>query len=790
MLQQQRRGELRSALAGTDSALRAFPDPATDWHWRFTALKAEILVWQGDARGSLQLLGGALPASLAGSDTAVWCKLTEAAARTDLQEFAAAGQRLAEADAIARASHPELLGYVFLRQGTLADYQGSAAQASALYKSALESARDYKDAYLESSALGSLALASTEQEHYGESIDWNREALEVAQRSGAKSLAAKIQINTGWNLFAIGDYERALSMFQDAVASTAAADLVSDQVRCRINLGAVYAYLRDYPAAEREGTLGLNLARKMDDKTLVLQSLNTLSTVALVEGKISLASRQNQEALQVAESLGEHAEKLSALLIAGRLAMARHQAQTAEGLFDQVIHDPSPVTALTWEAEARLASLFAEEKQFDKAEAEYRESIGTIEVASRSLERDELRLPFLSSAIEFYQDYVNYLIERGKPDEALQVAELSRARTLEESLSSSQKDVPAWRRSRPELLARRLHADLLFYWLGEKKSYLWLISPTEITLVPLPRAAEIEALVKSYRKAQAENRDVLNADSSDGRKLYEMLVEPVCQRLRPHSRVVTLPDGALYSINFETLIVPGGHPHFWIEDVTLSTANSLELLAGAASKPRPKGKSLLLVGDALQASPDFPRLRQAGKEMTLVERHFARPQCAVISGEKATPSAYLTSHPERYAYLHFVTHGTASRIRPLESAIALSPEGESYKLYARDIVKHHLNAQLVTISACDGSGSRAYSGEGLVGLSWAFLRAGAHNVIGALWEVSDTATPLLMDKLYSGLAAGEDPATALRNAKLAFLHSGNVYAKPFYWAPFELYSGS
>jgi CHAT domain-containing protein len=141
--------------------------------------------------------------------------------------------------------------------------------------------------------------------------------------------------------------------------------------------------------------------------------------------------------------------------------------------------------------------------------------------------------------------------------------------------------------------------------------------------------------------------------------------------------------------------------------------------------------------------------------------------------------------------VHFVTHGTASRTRPLESAVILSPEGDSYKLYARDIVTRHLRAELVTISACYGSGSRAYSGEGLVGLSWAFLRAGAHNVIGALWEVADApATPELMDSLYKELNQGKDPATALRNAKLTLLHSSNVFAKPFYWAPFQLYAGS
>jgi CHAT domain-containing protein len=82
---------------------------------------------------------------------------------------------------------------------------------------------------------------------------------------------------------------------------------------------------------------------------------------------------------------------------------------------------------------------------------------------------------------------------------------------------------------------------------------------------------------------------------------------------------------------------------------------------------------------------------------------------------------------------------------------------DNFKLYARDIVRHPLHAKLVTISTCYGSGQRAYAGEGLVGLSWAFLRAGSHNVIAALWEANDASTPLLMDKLYSGLRAGDDP---------------------------------
>jgi CHAT domain-containing protein len=163
----------------------------------------------------------------------------------------------------------------------------------------------------------------------------------------------------------------------------------------------------------------------------------------------------------------------------------------------------------------------------------------------------------------------------------------------------------------------------------------------------------------------------------------------------------------------------------------------------------------------------------------------------VYARERATPAAYLASNPDRFSYIHFVAHGTASRTSPLDSAIVLSStnnQEDSFKLYARDIIRQSLHAQLVTISACYGAGVRAYSGEGLVGLSWAFLHAGSHNVIGALWEVSDESTPQLMDALYDGLSKGQSPASALRAAKLSLLHS-NKFNKPFYWAPFQLYTG-
>ena len=188
----------------------------------------------------------------------------------------------------------------------------------------------------------------------------------------------------------------------------------------------------------------------------------------------------------------------------------------------------------------------------------------------------------------------------------------------------------------------------------------------------------------------------------------------------------------------------------------------------------------------------------AAKQMEGVQKHFPSARQEVFTRQQASPAAYLNHHPEQFSYIHFVAHGTASRENPLDSAIILAPESntaaaqdDSFKLYARDIIATQpLQAQLVTISACYSTGKRTYSGEGLVGLSWAFLRAGAHNVIGALWEVNDASTPLLMDRLYGDLENGSTPDAALRAAKLSLIHSPAVYRKPLYWAGFQLYTGS
>jgi CHAT domain-containing protein len=129
----------------------------------------------------------------------------------------------------------------------------------------------------------------------------------------------------------------------------------------------------------------------------------------------------------------------------------------------------------------------------------------------------------------------------------------------------------------------------------------------------------------------------------------------------------------------------------------------------------------------------------------------------------------------------------ANQQSPLDSAIILSKGGDTFKLYARDILAVPLKADLVTISSCRSAGARSYSGEGLVGFAWAFLKAGASAVIAGLWDVTDSFTPGMMEILYSQVEAGHPPAEALREAKLTFIRSNTGFRKPYYWGAFQIY---
>jgi CHAT domain-containing protein len=734
-----------------------------------------------------------LPASLNSTELPTLKKLFEGNAQIYLQQFDKSQAELSEAEHLAASSHPWLLSQVLNAQATLSASRGNYAEAEREYTQALKLADEYGREDQKVVAQVGLAWVATLQGHFDQAAERGQTALQLARSFGMQNHVATTLGNLGWNYSELGDFYTALEFFKQSAQESARSGMSGRSAYWFTGMANAYIVLHQYALAEDLARSTLQRARESKNAEVTVTCLNTLADIMLHTHRDAEAEKFNQEALEIVEAGQNKFSALDTWAMAGRIYTTRNDFASAEQMYERVLSDPSAGPVLRWVCYAGLARTKDDQGKYNEADRLFLQAISTIEEARQSVDHDELRLSFLTSGIAIYGQYIDFLMRRGRPRDALNEAELSRARTLGEGLNSSSKltRTPSLRVP-PQQLAQRFKATLLFYWLGERQSYLWVITPKQTAYFTLPAAAQIEPIVKSYDEALLKISDPLASANPDGQKLYSMLIEPAKKLIPANSHVILLPDGSLYSLNFETLIVPDPKPHYWIEDETLSTGSSLTLLASSGARPVPKEKTLFLVGDTISPNDNFPKLVQAADEMKDVERHFAESRTKVLSGIGATPAAYLSSDSRQYSYLHFVTHGTASRSRPLESAVILSKDKdeESYKLYARDIVTRHLSAELVTISACNGAGTRAFSGEGLVGLSWAFLRAGAHNVIGALWEVSDTSTPQLMDGLYDGLSHGQDPATALRAAKLSLLHSDSVFRKPYYWAPFQLYSGS
>jgi CHAT domain-containing protein len=787
-------GDLESASIETEQAYQLYNRRSPEWGWRFRILKAQILVTQSRAQEALVVLEGELPPSLASSDVAIRKALFEGWAYRLKQDFSEAEKRFAKAEHLANANRPDLLSEVLNARGGLEFDQQNYSAAEDTFRHALASANQYNLSRQQLTSLGNLARVAISNRRFAEAIDQSQSALKIAHSAGMRSIEAALLGNLGWCYFQLGDFVNALDYFKQAKEASERLRITGNSFYWEGNAAQSYQELHDYASAKEMLKRTLDNATKIDNKQTITETLNSLVRLDLITGQPEEAESYSKQALKIEDAGQEHFGILETRFLAGRIGVLKGDFPGAEKLFHQVMDKSTQADSLQWEAEAGLARMYDAQVSETSADRDYRKSIEMFEGARHAIEQDDLRISFLARGIESYGAYIDFLLRHDRNLDALKVADQSRSRTLAEGLkTTSASSTPTSHALDPRQLSQLLKATLLFYWLGEQHSYLWVVTPAQISKFVLPAAQEIDPVVNSYRQMLIDGRDPLETADANGQRLYEMLIEPAKNLIPPGSRVILLPDGSLYGLNFETLIVPGPKLHYWIEDATVTTASSLTLLASAAAeRSAPRGKSIFLVGDTVSPNVDFPKLTHAAAEMQSIEKYFPEPRRAVLSGSGATPAAYLSSKPEQYAYLHFVTHGTASRARPLESAVVLSKEKDedSYKLYARDIVKQHLSAYLVTISACNGAGTRAFSGEGLVGLSWAFLRAGAHNVIGALWEVSDSAAPQLMDKLYDGLNRGQDPASALRAAKLSLLHSEKVFRRPYYWAPFQLYAGS
>jgi CHAT domain-containing protein len=781
------RGDLTEAQRLADGGVtRTAREAGGIVHWRFRLLSSEIAILRRDFPAAEPAINAAIQDGPGFDAVRAYQRFLAAKLQIEQGKLSLAHETLGKARALATGDAGMALeidrldGQVLLRMG---DWGGGEALLNAVVaKAASES-----DLYHQAAALNDLGRGLMARSRFDEALPYFERVVAIRDLSDWSVYAASLS-NAGSCYQRLGRFDRAVIVQQRALAVQEHRGKRESLVQVLGEMGNLY-YLRGEP----DQALPYLQRGFAEAKTAGLTGEAARLAGNLASVEIDLhhwddADAHNQEAEKL-WMVSNPAPSVYHLLNRALIAKGRERFDEANELFTRVLSAPGVPPSVLWDTHFNLANVAISQKQPDRVAAEFEAALSVIETTRAGLVRTDYKVAYLTRLIRFYQEYVSALIAQGHTDRALEVADSSRGQLLAErqrTAGPERVNASAFQR-----VARESGAVLLSYWLDPDQSWLWVLSARGVKLLPLPPAKQIETLVRQHQATIADAMaDPLGANQSAGAKLYQMLVAPASEWIAKDARVILVPDGALHEINFETLVVDAPQRHYWIDDVQVEIAPSLATLTTEAA-PFARGASrMLLVGNALAREPEFPALAYATDEMSHVAAHFGPDAVTRLEREHASPAAYTAAKPDSFTYVHFTAHATTNLDSPLDSVVVLSGPDDRFKLYARDVAALRLHAELVTVSACRSAGDHAYSGDGLIGLSWAFMKAGARRVIAGLWDIDDASTPQLMDRLYAGIAAGQTPGRALRDAKRALIAAGGASAAPYRWAAFELFTAS
>ena len=344
-------------------------------------------------------------------------------------------------------------------------------------------------------------------------------------------------------------------------------------------------------------------------------------------------------------------------------------------------------------------------------------------------------------------------------------------------------------------VARRLRPDeaLVEYLVGDSGSLAFLVTADTLVTVDLGIGrGDLVPLVEFVRRV-LEPRAGAEADSlwrAPLRRLHRHLIEPLeaTGRLADKRRLVIVPHAELHYLPFAALLEEGGRRRFLIQRYELATTPSASVWLALEERGHAPTRGTLLA-----FAPRADALPGSRREVETIIRLAGGSARAVMGGD-ASEAAFRRDAGSRRV-IHLATYGVLNKHNPLFSHVELAPgEGHDGRLEVHEIFGLALAADLVVLSACQtgvGSGtlSDVPAGDDWIGLTRAFLHAGAREVVATLWPVEDWPTASLMERFYMEYTRDADPVRALAVSQRAMLEAPAT-ASPFAWAGFILTGGS
>jgi len=726
-------------------------------------------------------------------------------------------------------------------------------------KQSLEIAQKFKNHHAIATALGNLGFNFYSLGRYDKAIDYHQQQLKLVKEIIPRLTEGKVdnnlflgsreainefkkeQINAlgslGLVLYAIGEEKQAMAHYQESLDIAREIKARFEEANNLANIAAAYCnFSGKYDEAIKYFKQSLTIYHELHSLFGEACSLSGLGMVYRAKGKYQQAMKYYQQALNITQEIGTRAWEANYLANLGMTCNLLRQ-------YPQAIEYEQKAVAIAREISARRGEGFALNElgyallnsgHLTQAENKLRDAMEVRESLRGGL-KDAHKVSLFDKQLDTYSLLQQAIVLQYRPNEALEIAERSRARAfvelLYERLSvkpvgitdelSLKQTIDPLNLEQIQQIAKEQKATIVEYSIiNLDHLFIWVIKPTgEITFRPVhlqplrqEQNTSLSDLVTQARESlgvEDKLRDAtLTANqeiplpirhiSEPLRQLHQYLIEPIASLLPtdPNAHVIFIPQGSLFLVPFPALQDANGK--FLIEHHTILTAPSIQTLeltrqqrqrVGPIHESPVQSQHALVVGNPTMPTIPFTEPPQQltplpGSEAEAIAIASLLNTQAII-GDKAT-KVYIEKLMPKARLIHLATHGLLDDIKQLgvPGAIALAASGnDNGFLTAGEIYEMKLNAELVVLSACH-SGQGKITGDGVVGLSRCLFAAGVPSVIVSLWSVGDDSTQFLMSEFYQNLQNGMNKAQALRQAMLTTI--ADYSEEPQCWAAFTM----
>jgi len=337
------------------------------------------------------------------------------------------------------------------------------------------------------------------------------------------------------------------------------------------------------------------------------------------------------------------------------------------------------------------------------------------------------------------------------------------------------------------------------YYLGSKNVLALTVTNTESKLYNLGKSTEIEESIKAYLTLLKDRSEKSKYETA-AKEIYNILVKPL--DIKDDESLTLVCDNILNLIPFGALIKEDERYLFESNIISYQYSATTRSLKKKQSSSKTKMLAMAPIFEEENTSKnvqfaslyeadifrdELGPLLQSENELNNIEKNIGGK---FLYRESATEKQFKKEAPHA-SIIHLATHGFANQDKADNSRLYFNQANDTIEdgmLNAYEIVNMDINADLVTLSACNTGSGKVKSGEGIASLGRAFAYAGAPNQLLSLWSVNDRSTTQLMTNYYNNLTKGESKSEALRSAQLEYLKTApEIMRHPYYWAGFVYY---